>query len=172
MNTPCRRTRVIFVAAVVGLLALPAPRAEAAGPGRAAARSVARSAQRAVARYWQRIAALDRRAHRQAAVRTLTRPRTVFRYAPLNRAVTEVRQGFGRTTHFTSAAGTGRPLSSASARRRFGLSFAPLRRLTVLLPKGLRVRFAKVHGGARGVGEITTADRLGAGAVRRVVRTR
>lgn len=137
-----------------------------AGPARAVARGAAASAKKSMAK----VLRLDRIRDARTPVSRLARQRTTFRYATPNQARMEVRRGIAPGSHFTSRATRGRPLSAPAAAARYGLPAGKTTRLTVTLPAGTRVRFNKALRGGRGVGELTSADRVDPSAVRRVVR--
>jgi hypothetical protein len=107
---------------------------------------------------------------RLTAAKPLRKSTKVFRYTSAARARKEAASGIKKGSHFTARAGRGRPLSSKKAMRRYGLPKRPQARETVILPKGAPVRRNKVLGGEPGIGEISTAKRVPAGAVKKVVR--
>lgn len=117
-----------------------------------------------------KIAVRDRLAHLRSRVTTLPKARLVQRYVSSSRLAQAVRNSLRSGRHFTSRAAAGRPLSPSRAAVRYGLPRDPSHRLTVRLPAGTPVRFAKTNGGARGIGEITTARPLPKDVVSRVVK--
>lgn len=143
-----------------------------AAPTRKAAKAAANAASRALKARWREVLRLDRLAHVRARVATLSKPKTVFRYVSSPRARDAARRGIAKGTHFTARSVHGRPLSGRHAQLRFGLNRIPTRRLTVRLPAGTRVRTTKVHGGAPGVGEVLTGDRVPRTAIVRVTGLR
>jgi hypothetical protein len=160
-------TRAIVVAVTALLLAGAAPN-PAYGQGkatRAAARGAAASVRKSMANVLSRDLIRDAR----TPVSRLARSRMTFRYATPQRARTEASRGIAAGSHFTSRALRGRPLSTSAAAARYGLPAGKTTRLTVTLPAGTRVRFNKALRGGRGIGEITTADRVAPSGVRRVV---
>jgi hypothetical protein len=114
---------------------------------------------------------LSRDAARDARIvaKPLAQRRTVYRYTTRDQALREVRRGLKPGTHTTSTGSRGRPLSASSAQARYGLPRTPEVRETVKLPAGQRVRIGKATGGARGVGEITSPDKVEPNAIKRVV---
>lgn len=133
---------------------------------RAAARGAAASVRRSMAIVLRRDLIRDAR----TPVSRLVRSRTTFRYVSPQRARAEASRGITSGSHFTSRALRGRPLSAYAAAARYGLPAGKTTRFTVTLPAGTRVRFNKALRGGRGIGEITTADRVAPSAIRRVVR--
>jgi hypothetical protein len=113
---------------------------------------------------------LARDVQRDAATKALplARPRMVHRYTTIERARHESRHGIPPSTHMTSKARPGRPLSSESAKNRFGLPRVPNVRETIRLPRGTLVRPNKVLGGQPGFGELTSPRRIPPGAIVRL----
>lgn len=109
---------------------------------------------------------------RATQVSILRSPRTVFRYTNRFGAATARRNGVPANRHFTSRATPGRPLSPASAARRYGLPRQVTHRLTVRLPKGTPVKFNKALGGRPGVGEVVSVRTLPSNAVRTILPLR
>jgi len=160
-------TRAFIVTIIVTLHGTLAPH-PAYGQGlaaRTAARGAAMSARKAIAK----VLRLDRIRDARTPISRLAWPRTTFRYATPEQARAAVSRGIAERSHFTSRALRGRPLRVSAAAARYGLPAGKTTRLTVTLPAGTRVRFNKALRGGRGVGEITTADRVAPGAVRRVI---
>lgn len=142
------------------------PPANAQGKAaRAAARGAVASVKKSMANVLRRDLIRDAR----TPVSRLGRSRTTFRYVAPQRARVEASRGITSGSHFTSRALRGRPLSASAAAARYGLPAGKTTRLTVTLPAGTRVRFNKALRGGRGIGEITTADRVAPSAIRRVV---
>ncbi len=110
---------------------------------------------------------LARDAARDGATSTthLLKCRTVYRYVQASQSRRELAGGFSANSHFTSRVAPGRPLSAATAQRRYGLPQPPQSRTTVHLPRGTEVRFNKVIGGQPGYGEITVAKPLSRQAI-------
>lgn len=139
-----------------------------AGCGKVASRTVgamSRSAERRAA------AALARDLERDAASRAvqLQAPRRVFKYTTEADAQRILEKGFTPGMHFTSKARPGRPLTAAHAAERYGLSYAPEKRVTVTLPVGASVKPNKVIGGAAGFGELKVEQALPADAAERII---
>jgi hypothetical protein len=157
----------LYRSLLVGLLllttALP-PAAEAGGLGKATARGTAKSIAKALRG--------DRLRDQATRVRPLPKDRTVFRYTTRERAQQELRQGIPAGRHLTARGTPGRPLSPTQAQRRYGLPQPPEARETVRLPKGQPVRPNKALGGAPGVGELTSPQRIPPAAVTTVVPLR
>lgn len=101
--------------------------------------------------------------------RRINRPVTLFRYTTRERAREELKKGLAPGTHMTAPGGPGRPLSSATARRRYGLPRNPQVRETIRLPAGTPVRSARVLGGKPGYGETVAVQRLHPKVIRRVI---
>ena len=97
----------------------------------------------------------------------LARPQTVYRYTSKQQAQVEMRKGLPPGKHMTANAPAGRPPSSATAKRSYGLNRQPTGRETIVLPKGQPVKTNKVLGGTPGKGEITSTQRVQAGAVKK-----
>lgn len=145
--------------------------------GRSVSRRLMRAETRAVER--QSVRSLERNATRTlerdaardsaAAAKRLSRGVTTFRYTTKAEAQREIRSGFRSGTHFTSRARPGRPLSARAAQARYGLPRTPEVRITARLPEGSAVKRNRVIGGARGVGELTTAKRADSKVIRKVV---
>lgn len=137
-------------------------------------KAVARGAWRSSAKLWRRsstssVMRRDLVRDRAIKARPLSHPRTVFRYTSKAQARTELRRGIVPGRHMTSHGGPGRPLSAASAQRRYGLLGRPQVRETIRLPKGQPVRTAKALRGRPGVGELTSTKRLSPTAITNVV---
>lgn len=134
---------------------------------RLATKSVERAATRGVAtklaskapRTMPRILKMDRWRDSQIPILRLTRPRSVYRYTTSAQANTYRRSGVPSGVHFTVKAGPGRPLTSISAKERYGLPRIPTARVEVILPKGAAVKTGKVIGGQPGYGELKTYRR-------------
>lgn len=136
-------------------------RTQARAVERQSVRSVDRNATRATVRDFKRDSA--------SPAKRLSRELTTFRYATRAEAKRELRSGIRPRTHFTSSARPGRPLSARAAQARYGLPRTPEVRMTVGFPKGSPVKRNRVIGGARGVGELTTAKRTDSRVIRKVV---
>lgn len=130
-------------------------------PGRVG-RAAARSAERRVADTLARDLARDR-ASRTTRLRA---ERRVYKYTTESKALLFERQGFPPRTHFTASAGPGRPLSGITAKERYGLTYTPNRRLSVVLPEGTAVKANKVVGGAPGYGELRVEKRISPDPIR------
>lgn len=161
-------TRALTTTIALLLLAGTAPQL-AYGQGRAT-RAAARGAATSVRQSMAKVLRLDRIRDASTPMSRLARPRTTFRYAAPQQARREAERGIAAGSHFTSRALRGRPLSTSAAAARYGLPAGKTARLTVTLPAGTRVRFNRALRGGRGVGEITTADRVAPVDVRRVIR--
>jgi hypothetical protein len=166
-----------------------AARAAESATARSTERAAARSSEKVAARVAERAAArsTDKAAARVAAkieqagasdlvrdaktpARLLEKPRLSFRYVDDSTIAREMKGGFPEGTHFTSAAGPGRPLSPLGARLRLGLSENPAWRISAELPAGQAARFNKVIGGNQaGLGEISLGKSMPWNQVRRVV---
>lgn len=97
----------------------------------------------------------------------LARPQTVYRYTTKRQAQMDMRKGLPPGKHMTANASAGRPPSSATAMKSYGLNRQPTGRETIVLPKGQPVRTNKVLGGTPGRGEITSTRRVQAGAMKK-----
>lgn len=161
-------TRVLATAIGLLLLTGAAPH-PAYGQGKAT-RAAARGAAVSVRKSMAKVLRLDRIRDASTPTSRLARPRTTFRYTAPQQARREADRGIAAGSHFTSRALRGRPLSTSAATARYGLPAGKTTRLTVTLPAGTRVRFNKALRGERGVGEITTADRVAPVDIRRVIR--
>jgi hypothetical protein len=104
----------------------------------------------------QRTLRLDRLRDARTKPLRLVKPRTVYRFTTVKQAHSYSRAGVPAGTHFTSAAGRGRPLSAISAQKRYGLPAKPSARVTVKLLQGTRIKTNKVIGGSSGYGEVKT----------------
>lgn len=153
-----------------------------AGVGcRSAGKSVSRRLMRAETRAGERRSVrwlkknvtrtLERDLKRDSATKAkrLSRGVTTFRYTTKAEAKRELRSGITSGTHFTSKARPGRPLSPRAAQARYGLPRTPDVRMTVRLPEGSAVKRNRVIGGARGVGELTTANRADTKVIKKMV---
>jgi hypothetical protein len=111
---------------------------------------VSRSAERRAA------AVLGRDLERDGASKALQlqAPRRVFKYTTEGDAQKILERGFAPGMHFTSRVNPGRPLTPAHAAERYGLEYAPAKRMAVTLPPGTIVKSNKVIGGAAGYGEV------------------
>lgn len=146
--------------------------AEGGSLGRAAARGAARSAARAFRGSPAQTLRRDLLRDRATRVRPLPKDRTVFRYTSKEGAQQEIQRGIPPGSHMTGRGGSGRPLSSTEARRRYGLPQKPEVRETVRLPKGQPTRSNRAIGGAPGVGESTSSKRVPPEAIKNVVPLR
>lgn len=138
------------------------------GCGRVASRTVgamSRSAERRAAA----VLARDLERDASSSATQLQTPRRVFKYTTEADAQRILQKGFAPGTHFTSNAKPGRPLTAPHAAERYGLSYAPEKRITAMLPAGTSVKPNKVIGGGAGFGEMKTAHALGADAAERIV---
>lgn len=127
--------------------------------------SISRAAERRTA------TALERDLARDAASRAIQveTPRRVFKYASEADARDIVEHGIKPGMHFTPNTAAGRPLTAAHAAERYGLDYAPDKRLTVTLPAGTSVKPNKVIGGAAGYGELRIEQQLPSESVRTIV---
>lgn len=162
---------VVKAVLVVGLIVAPMSTAtpEASSLARLFGRSAARAAAKKVMPRMTRALAKDLVNHRTAPVKTLTAPRTVFRYATRSVARKDVASGLAPYRHMTSRGGPGRPLSAANAAKRYGLPRRPDVRETIRLGRGQTVILNKAQGGRPGVGEAVSPRPIGRGAIERVV---
>ncbi len=161
-------TRVLTLAITLLLAAGVAPH-PVFGQGKAT-RAAARGAATSVRKSMAKVLRLDLVRDARTPISRLARARRTFRYATPQQARTEASRGIATGSHFTSRALRGRPLGRSAAAARYGLPAGKTTRLTVTLPAGTRVRFNKALRGGRGIGEITTADRVAPSGVRRVVQ--
>jgi uncharacterized protein YceK len=91
----------------------------------------------------------------------LPQSRRVFKYTTNADARRMMAKGIPTGSHFTTGVKPGRPLSSSSAAKRFGLGYKPGKRLSVTLPGGTGVKVNKVVGGSPGgFGEIAVEQPL------------
>ena len=129
--------------------------------GSRAAGALSRSAER------RATAALGRDLERDAASKALQleAPRRVFKYTTEGGSQRILQEGFTAGTHFTSKVSAGRPVTRVHAAERYGLPYAPEKRMTVRLPAGTDVTLNKVIGGAAGYGEVKIKEPLAAKAV-------
>jgi hypothetical protein len=173
--------RIVFAVAVFTLAATIPVDASAGALGRAIGRGAAKSLARATGRGAERSAirtparALLRRDHARdlrTVPKSLARPRTMYRYAPAPRAKVEVRRGIPPGRHLASRRAVGRPLGARRAQKVYGLPKKPGAVETVRIPAKQPVRVNKVIGGAPGRGEVTSPNRIPAGAIRSVHRLR
>lgn len=134
------------------------------GCGRAGSRATRKVAASTGARLG-RIFARDAARDRATPSILLKKGRNVFRYTTPTVAAREARAGFRAGSHFTSRATSGRPMSAASAGQRFGIGPDRTRRIKVTLPPGTPVRFNKLFGGKRGVGEISIGKKVRPNAI-------
>ncbi len=146
----------LVLSLVIGLGATLAPSVDAGGMSRAWSRAMA--------------TALKRDAARDAATaaKPLAQPRTVWRYTSQAQAEREMRHGVPAGGHLTAGTTAGRLPSPERAQGRYGLPARPEVRQTVRLPAGHPVRSNKALGGAPGVGEMTSTQRLPPDAIRKV----
>jgi hypothetical protein len=126
---------------------------------RAATRGVGTTLASKAPRPTPMILKMDRLRDSQIPIMRLTRPRSVYRYTTSAQANTYRRNGVPSGVHFTVKAGPGRPLTSISAKERYGLPRIPTARVEVILPKGATVKAGKVIGGQAGYGELKTYRR-------------
>lgn len=134
---------------------------------------VASGTAKAVSRVAERrtTAVLERDLERDAASRAiqLKAPRRVFKYASETDASDIVEHGIKPGMHFTPSVAAGRPLTAAHAAERYGLGYAPDKRLTVTLPAGTTVKPNKVIGGDAGYGELRIEQQLPFEAVGKII---
>ncbi|ODT03809.1 MAG: hypothetical protein ABS52_07735 [Gemmatimonadetes bacterium SCN 70-22] len=136
------------------------------------ARAAARAARRAVAADLRAIFKRDLARDAATASRRLLAPRRVFRYTTKSRALREAKHGLPAGTHMTGTAGPGRPMSGATAARKYGLPRIPTVRELIELPRGAMVRVNKALNGWRGAGETTSRQVVKPGAIKRIVPLR
>jgi hypothetical protein len=144
-----------------------------AQPAAAQSRSIQRGASRALNMRLRKLLMRDRIRDSKLPLRTLSSPRTVYRYVRPERAAFEIRKGLPAGAHVTSTARPGRPMSSAAAIKRYGLPAQAGDRLireTIQLTRGLRVRFGKALGGVGGFGELKVLRKIPPAAISRRVR--
>jgi hypothetical protein len=144
-------------------------RAEAGALGRAVARGTAKSAAKTLPRASTRALRRDLLRDRRTPVRPLPKDRTVYRFTSRSRASQELRNGIPPGSHMTSRGGPGRPPSAGEAQHRYGLPRLPDVRERIHLPAGQPVRPNRVVGGAPGVGELTSPQRIAPMGIERVV---
>jgi hypothetical protein len=109
---------------------------------------------------------------RATVAKTLTKPRTVFRYTSRVQSAREAKQGLAPRTHMTSTAGPGRPLSAQAAQKRYGLPSTPQVRETLRLDGNQAVKLNKALGGQPGYGELTSPKRISPKSIRRIIPLR
>ncbi len=101
--------------------------------------------------------AWDKARDKALPVKPLENPKTVRRYTSIKQAKIEKANGIAPDTHMTAKeVGPGRPLSTTTAKDRYGLAKEPGAWMTVTIPKGQPVRQGKVINGLPGFGEITS----------------
>ena len=142
---------------------------EASAVGKAAARGAAKSVSKAVNKGLAQKLRRDLVRDRKTPARLLQRDRQVFRYTTKAQARREIRSGLRPGTHMTSRATAGRPLSSSSAQRRYGVPKRPQVRETIHLQKGVPVRSNRVVAGKPGIGETTSPKRIPAKSIQKIV---
>lgn len=140
-------------------------RAVARGAFRGASRPLARSSERAMARVHPQV-----RPNRSAVAERLRdlhiRPKAMPQARTVRRAVTakqlrvEQRHGISMNRHLTSRPARGRIPTAGHFQKTYGIRHKVGYVETVRIPKGHPVRFAKVWGGGRGRGEMTSPKRL------------
>ena len=92
--------------------------------------------------------------------KTLIKARKVNRYTSSKKALFEKKNGLKPGTHMTSGVKRGRPITSQTAKQRYGLARKPRVRMQILVPKGQPVRKNKVIGGKAGQGEWTSTKKI------------
>ena len=142
---------------------------EASAVGKAAARGAAKSVLKTANKGLAQKLRRDLLRDRKTPVRVLRHDRHVFRYATKAQARREIRSGLWPGTHMTSRATAGRPLSSSTAQRRFGIPKRPQVRETIHLQKGVPVRSNRVVAGKPGIGETTSPKRIPGQSIEKVV---
>lgn len=90
----------------------------------------------------------------------LEKSREVWRYTTREQAARESRTGLAPGSHMTAHTTRGRPPSAQTAQARYGLPQKPQVRATWKLAPNTPVRSNKALGGAPGVGEITSGNRV------------
>jgi len=138
--------------------------------GRESGQAIDRKALRQLERsHIQNLTRRDLLNHERAHVKPVTNPREAFRFTTREKSLSDLRNGIAPEHHMTATAGRGRPLSAESAMRRFGLLRKPEARETIVIPRGQPIRVNKAVGGAAGVGEITSTQRLSPDAIKKVI---
>jgi hypothetical protein len=102
---------------------------------------------------------MDRSRDSKAPIKRLTQPRRVYRYTTKAQAQVYRQRGVPSGVHFTAKAGSGRPLTAARAKERYGLRRIPTARVEAVLPKGTTVKSGKAIGGKPGYGGLKTYRR-------------
>jgi hypothetical protein len=107
------------------------------------------------------VLAWDKARDKTIPVKPMEKPRTVNRYTSMEQAKKEKINGIAPNTHMAAKeVGAGRPLSSATAKYRYGLAKEPEARITIAIPKGQPARNGKVINGQPGFGEITSSKKI------------
>ena len=106
---------------------------------------------------------------RAATARPLAKDRVVSRFTSKSQAEYERQHGLDANMHMTSRKiHPGRAPSGKTAMETYGLKIPAEVREQVRIPKGTSVKINKAYGGKPGIGEITLAERLPPGAVKKV----
>lgn len=100
--------------------------------------------------------------------RPLAKERHVHRYTTREEAAQELTSGIPPGRHMTGHASPGKSPNAQAAQRRYGLPSKPEVRETIRLPHGQPVKSNKVIGGAPGVGEVISTERVPPGNIVRV----
>ncbi len=154
---------------LIAVFSLPPAATEAGGLGKAVARGATKSVSKSLNKGLAQTLRRDLLRDRKTPVRVLRHDRHVFRYTTKAQARREIRSGLRPGTHMTSRATAGRPLSSSSAQRRYGIPKRPQVRETIHLQKGVPVRSNRVVAGKPGIGETTSPKRIPAKSIEKVV---
>lgn len=111
-------------------------------------------------RNWKKIYTKDRARDNRTAAKPLKRDRNVYRYTSMKDARSAKKNGIPAHAHMTPNTSKGRPISSKTAQKRYGIQHPPEALVTIKIPKGHPVKFNKAIGGERGRGEITSPKDL------------
>lgn len=168
-------TRFLLQALLVLAIGLHVPQGLAGGKKQVARaalnRMMGREAVKDAGRGAVRNQAIDRARDARTTIRAtaLEKPITVWRYTTSESAERALRAGTPPHTHFTPRVSPGRPPSSGTVMRRYGLPEPPDVRMTVRIPQGTVILRNKAIGGEPGRGELLAVDRVPPNAITRLI---
>jgi hypothetical protein len=160
-----RKSRLFLIAVCIASLA---GHALAGSLGRSVARGATKSIAKR-ARPLSRSRLFDWKRDRRTPLRKLKQDRLVDRYTSVKSAAAERKTGILPYRHMT-ARSTRRPLNTATAKQRLGLSTQPTVVERIRISRGTPLHFNKVVGGKPGYGEITAPNRLPGSSIQRVLK--
>jgi len=108
----------------------------------------------------QKYSDIERKDHKrdnETKAKQLSRNMKVYRYAERKK---DLLKDVKPKEHMTSHVDRGRPISGATAKNRYGLSYKPRYRETVNVEKGTMAKKTKVVGGDPGRGELTVTEKI------------